>query len=578
MLNPNGGNTMDIKSIGDIVTNFKPYSLIIDKKGNVLWTSNDLSNIIDIKNIKDINIDINEIIFNKNLKIKIQNDNYALSYIRLDNLDNLDSLLVIFDLIGNYNDDNTKVYCFEKIIEKLYDGVLLSDKDGKVVIYNPAMEELEEMKSEDMIGQYIWDAYGYSDRSKSEHMAVQESGIPIINKYKAHAFNNGKPIYKSYSTYPIEKDGEIIGVYSISKNETKLQSLLSETVELKRQFGGKIKDETNIKFNGTRFTFADIIGSSLKIKKLIQEAQSIAWLNNNILIVGETGTGKEVFAQSIHNFGKRNTEPFIGINCSAIPENLLESILFGTVKGAFTGAIDSSGLFEEAGEGTLFLDELNSMPINMQTKLLRVLQEKQLRRVGGKETYPVKCRVISAMNEDPYKLMEEGRLRQDLYYRLAGYNLVIPPLRERENDLFDISKFYISRNNVNLNKNVSEITDDLKDFMKEYSWPGNIRELEHFIENIMVRTEDLDSYLRQENIPGYILDIMNSNNQENISESISESTLNYSLEEKVNEFEKDLILKSLDNNTWNVTKTAKSLGVTRQSLIYRMRKLGLNRD
>lgn len=435
------------------------------------------------------------------------------------------------------------------------------------------MEELEEMNADDMIGKYIWDAYGYSDKSKSEHMSVQESGVPIINKYKAHAFNNGKPIYKSYSTYPIKKDGEIIGVYSISKNETKLQSLLSETVELKRQFGGKIKDDSNIKFNGTRFTFADITGSSLKIKKLIQEAQSIAWLNNNILIVGETGTGKEVFAQSIHNYGKRNTEPFIGINCSAIPENLLESILFGTVKGAFTGAIDSSGLFEEAGEGTLFLDELNSMPINMQTKLLRVLQEKSVRRVGGKDMYPVRCRVISAMNEDPYLLMEEGRLRQDLYYRLAGYNLVIPPLRERDNDIFDLSKLYISRNNASMNKNVSEITTNLKEFMKGYNWPGNIRELEHFIENIMVRTEEEDNYLRQENIPGYILEIMNSNYQENISEN----KLVYSLEEKINEFEKDLILKSLGNNMWNVTKTAKELGVTRQSLIYRMRKLELNR-
>lgn len=476
-------------------------------------------------------------------------------------------------LIGDYNDDNTKVYCLEKIIEKLYDGVLLSDKYGKVVIYNPAMEELEEMKAKDMIGQYIWDAYGYSDKSKSEHMSVQMSGIPIINRYKAHAFNNGKPIYKSYSTYPIEKDGEIIGVYSISKNESKLQSLLAETVELKRQFGGKNKEEGSTKYNGTNFTFADIIGSSQKIKKLIQEAQSIAWLNNNILIVGETGTGKEVFAQSIHNYGKRNTEPFIGINCSAIPENLLESILFGTVKGAFTGAIDSSGLFEEAGEGTLFLDELNSMPINMQTKLLRVLQEKAVRRVGGKDMHPIKCRVISAMNEDPYLLMEEGRLRQDLYYRIAGYNLVIPPLRDRDEDIFDFTKFFISKNNINLGKNISEISNNLKSFMKGYKWEGNIRELDHFVENIMVRTDNNDSFLRETNIPEYILEIMNEDSTNKIDDINTNS-----LEEKINEYEKYLIIEYLGNNKWNVSKTAKELGITRQSLIYRMRKLNLNRD
>ncbi len=562
---------MDVKSIGNIITNFKSKVIIIDRTGNVLWKSRDMGKLIDIKNIKDIDIDIEDIILNKNLKVMLYNDSYNLSSILLGNQE---KIILIFDLIGDYNDDNTKSYILEEIIERLYDGVLVSDKDGRVVIYNPAMEELEEMESKDMIGEYIWDAYGYGDKNKSEHMGVQSSRIPIINRYKAHAYNNGKPIYKSYSTYPIEKDGEIIGVYSISKNETKLQSLLSEIVDLKRQFGSKIKDDSDIKFNGTRFTFSDIIGSSTRIKKLIHEAQSISWLNNNILIVGETGTGKEVFAQSIHNYGKRNREPFIGINCSAIPENLLESILFGTVKGAFTGAIDSSGLFEEAGEGTLFLDELNSMPINMQTKLLRVLQEKCVRRVGGKEMYPIRCRVISAMNEDPYLLIEEGKLRQDLYYRIAGYNLVIPPLRERDNDIFDLSKFYISRNNLNMNKNVSKMKEDLKDFMKEYSWPGNIRELEHFIENIMVRTEVGDTYLRRENIPGYLLEVMNSIFKENKLDNISE----YSLEEKINEFEKSLILNSLDNNNWNVTRTAKELGVTRQSLIYRMKKLDLNRS
>ena len=226
------------------------------------------------------------------------------------------------------------------------------------------MEDLEKRKAEDMIGRYIWDAYGYKDINKSEHMQVFKTRTSIINKYKAHAYDDGKPIYKSYSTFPVEKDGEIIGVYSISKDETKLQSLLAETIELKRQFKKTPEGNKYIRPNGTRFTFSDIIGSSDIIKKTIKIAQSISWLDNNILIVGSTGTGKEVLAQSIHNHGKRKPYPFVGINCSAIPENLLESILFGTTKGAYTGAVDSSGLFEEAGEGTLFLDELDSMPID----------------------------------------------------------------------------------------------------------------------------------------------------------------------------------------------------------------------
>lgn len=459
-----------------------------------------------------------------------------------------------------------------KIIDSLYDGVLLTDKEGKILIYNPAMEELEERSASDMIGKYTWDAYEYSGKSESEHMQVFETGIPILNRYKAHAFNNGKPIYKSYSTLPIYKDGEIIGVYSISKNETKLQSLLSETVELKRQFNQDKDNSLEIKSNGTRFNFSNIIGSSKIMKQLIKESEAISWLDNSILLVGDTGTGKEVFAQSIHNFGKRASNHFIGINCSAIPENLLESILFGSVKGAFTGALDSKGLFEEAGQGTIFLDELNSMPINMQTKLLRVIQEKSVRRVGGIESYPLKCRIISAMNEDPYKLIEEGKLRQDLFYRIAGYNLYIPPLNERENDLMQLAEYYISRGNLVMNKNIIGITEKLKNMMEEYKWPGNIRELEHFIENIMVRTSDEDRYLREDNIPSYILDIMGT-----VNNDVKLKTINNDLQEKLDNLEKESIISTLNKNMWNVSKTAKQLEITRQSLIYRMKKLNIER-
>ncbi len=460
-----------------------------------------------------------------------------------------------------------------EIIDSLYDGVLLTDKEGKILIYNPAMEELEERKAEDMIGKYTWDAYEYSGKNESEHMQVFQTGVPIINKYKAHAFNNGKPIYKSYSTLPIYKNEEIIGVYSISKNETKLQSLLSETVELKRQFN-KGKDKTlEINSNGTRFNFANIIGSSEIMKKIIKEAEAISWLDNSILLVGDTGTGKEVFAQSIHNFGKRASKPFIGINCSAIPENLLESILFGSVKGAYTGALDSRGLFEEAGEGTMFLDELNSMPINMQTKLLRVLQERTVRRVGGKESYPINCRIISAMNEDPYKLIQEEKLRQDLFYRIAGFNLYIPPLQERGNDLIELSEYYISKFNLTMNKNVIGITEELKRIMDNYNWPGNIRELEHFIENIMVRTGDDERYLREDNIPGYILDLIQED-KENINSNLPVAE---DLQGKLNVLERKSIIDILNNNMWNVSKSAKNLGITRQSLIYRMKRLEIER-
>lgn len=474
----------------------------------------------------------------------------------------------------DFEKDN-RIFTLEGIIENINDGIVMSDSDGKIVIYNNAMEKLEDKRSVDMVGKFIWDAYGYSEEEKSEHRKVYKTGVAIINRYAAHAYHNGQPKYVSYSTYPIIKDGKKIGVYSISKNETKLHSLLAETVELKRMFNKEYsRDEsTRYKSNGTTFTFSDIIGSSECMKKLIKEAESISWLDNCVLIVGDTGTGKEVFAQSIHNHGKRAKDPFIGLNCSAIPENLLESILFGTVKGAFTGAIDSKGLFEEAKGGTLFLDELNSMPLNMQTKLLRVLQEKRVMPVGGSTSNPINCRIISAMNENPDNLIKSGRLREDLFYRIAGFNLFIPSLHERNKDILDISDYYIRRYNNTLDRNIVGLSEDLKDIMFNYNWPGNVRELQHFLENLMVRSLIDDDYLMINHIPIYIKVKMDKKNK--IKSIIEEKE---TLPTTLNNLENKIIIEALEKNNWNISKTSREIGIIRQSLLYRIKKLGIERN
>lgn len=472
------------------------------------------------------------------------------------------------------HDKDTKIDSLEKIIENISDGIVMSDCNGKIIIYNNAMEKLEDKRSVDMIGKYLWDAYEYEEQNTSEHRKVFDTGVPILNRYSAHAINNGVPKYVCYSTYPIIKDGEKIGVYSISKNETKLHTLLAETMELKRNFNNKdYKDgDRAYKSNGTTYKFSDLIGSSKEMTNLIKEAQSIAWLENNVLIVGNTGTGKEMFAQSIHNFGNRNEEPFIGINCSAIPENLLESILFGTIKGAFTGAVDSNGLFLEAKGGTLFLDELNSMPITMQTKLLRVIQERRVMPVGGDKTFPINCRIITAMNEEPSILIKNGKLREDLFYRIAGFNLYIPSLHARNKDIFDLSDFFISEFNLSMGKNILGLSKELKKIMAQYTWPGNVRELQHLIENMMVRVEDGADYLRINNIPGYLREkIIGANSINAINEDKE------SLTETLNSVEKRIIKEALDKNGWNISKTSRELGIIRQSLLYRIKRLGIER-
>jgi len=293
-------------------------------------------------------------------------------------------------------------------------------------------------------------------------------------------------------------------------------------------------------------------------------------LDNNVLIIGETGTGKEVFAQSIHNFSKKKTEPYIAINCAAIPENLLESILFGASKGAFTGAVEHTGLFEEAGEGTIFLDELNSMPVSMQTKLLQVLQERKVRRVGGVNMTPVKCRVMCAMNEDPQKLIQNGKLRQDLFYRISGLCLYIAPLRERKEDILDFTFFYINKFNKLLNKNIKSLSPELQQILLGYNWPGNVRELEHMIENLMIRASGSQKALEISNMPLYIKETVLSAG--NIDRT---KTKKETLPDTLRSIEEKIIRESLNKNNWNISATSKELGVIRQSLLYRIKKLDI---
>lgn len=568
---------MNIDGIGKLISEYTEKLFIVDTTGKIIWTSKRFKE--ELKNNFRIDLDfeelsaglINDFKASSEKTISIGKDKTLLKGHWIS-IDGFEYLLVTLKSLVSLDDLELRCYALESIIERISDGIILSDYKGKVKIYNTSMEKLEDKSSEEMVGNYLWDAYGYEGESNSEHREVFYSGRPVLNEYKAHTYSRGIPKYVSYSTYPLVKSDNMIGVYTVSKNETKLHNLLSETVELKRKFlneSGQQKHK-KVKPNGTQYSFADIIGSSNSMERIINEAESISWLDTNVLIVGATGTGKEMFAQSIHNYGKRQEEPFIGINCSAIPENLLESILFGTVKGAFTGAIDQKGLFQEAENGTLFLDELNSMPISMQTKLLRVIQEKIVRPVGGNTTVPVNCRIISAMNEDPLDLIRMGKLREDLYYRIAGFNIFIPPLSERKADILDLADHFISRLNNEVGKNVIGISTELKKFMVEYSWPGNVRELQNFIENIIIRVSEEDRHLRINHIPPYISKKINSSYALNEINETGES-----LTTTLNNIEKRIILETLEKNNWNISKSSRDLGIIRQSLIYRMKKLSI---
>lgn len=463
----------------------------------------------------------------------------------------------------------------QDFFDSFNDGIIITDEDGRIIIYNRAKEIQENKDRNDMIGKYTWEAYGYSGGAESEHKKVLKSGIPILNKYSAHSFVKDVPQYISYSTYPIKIHDKIIGVYSISKNEDSLHENLVDTIEKKRQMHSRESfEELDYFENGTRYTFSNIVGNSKEIKNVINLAQNIAFLDNSILIIGETGTGKEVLSQSIHNFGDRSKEPFIGINCSAIPENLLESMLFGTEKGAYTGAIDSPGLFEKAKGGTLFLDDINTMPLGLQSKLLRAFQERRVARLGSSETYPIKCRILSATNEDPFLLIEEGKLREDLYYRIAGFSIKIPPLRERKEDIIELTEYFIRRYNRLLNKSSIGVDSSLKKVLDEYSWPGNIREMENLVENMLVNSNENEKYLGIEHIPPYLKNRFLITDFKNTIEEEKEAK---SLKNMVSNFERNIIIKELNENSWNYSKTARKLDLNRNSLLYKIKRLNITK-
>ena len=275
-----------------------------------------------------------------------------------------------------------------------------------------------------------------------------------------------------------------------------------------------------------------------------------------MLIYGETGTGKELFAQSIHYEGIRKDGPFIAQNCAAIPETLLEGILFGTEKGGFTGAIQRKGIFEQANGGTLLLDEINSMSNELQAKLLRVLQEGYIRRIGGVKDIPIDVKIIATTNEEPLESIKNGTLRKDLYYRLNVIYINIPPLRERKEDILVLSNHFIDKYNFILGKNIHGIEDEVLQCFYRHSWLGNVRELENAIEAAMNYVPHGRRYLKKEDF----ISCSNIIDNEKKFETIVLDTKKH-LPDYLEEVEKKVIEKKLEDNNYNISQTAKELGI-----------------
>lgn len=310
-----------------------------------------------------------------------------------------------------------------------------------------------------------------------------------------------------------------------------------------------------------QYRFHDLVSKSHKMQKIFEFAKTIASTSSNVLILGESGTGKELLARAIHNEGPRASYPFVAVSCVALPETLLESELFGHEKGAFTDAISQKkGKFEMADKGTIFLDEIGDISPKLQLSLLRVIQEKEIVRVGGEKPIKLDVRIIAATNRDLKKLVQEGKFREDLYYRLNVITIEIPPLRERKEDIPVLVNHFIEKFNLELKKNIRGISEDALKMLVKYHWPGNVRELENVIERAMVVAKN--DLIRKEDIA--LLD------EEEDFLNLPDKTLK--------SVEREHILRVLKENSWNIQRSAEILGIDRATLYNKIKKYNLKQS
>ena len=442
------------------------------------------------------------------------------------------------------------------LIDNLAEGIHIVDGKGRTIYYNDPMARMEGQIREEVIGKKVEDYLSGVENESSTIMNAlkyKEKIIDVVQQYNTHY---KKDITTINTTIPVIVKEKAVAAIEISKDMTQFKELNEKICKL----------EAINKGRDDNYGFKDIIGNSSSIRNAVTKAMRASLSNSSVLIYGETGSGKEVFSQSIHYNGIRKDKPFVAINCAAIPSALLEGMFFGTVKGSFTGAENKRGIFEEAHRGTLLLDEVNSMEPYLQSKLLRVLQDGYIRPVGSNKIIDVDVRVIATLNEEPEKLIEEGKLRKDFYYRLGVVRIDIPPLRDRKEDILDLCNYFIEYYNRLLGKNIKGINEQVLEDFNEYNWPGNIRELKNVIESAMNMADSNMSLTRE----CFDNKVVNKNKESTLYE-IGDRPMSEYLEA----IEKEIIVQTLEKNTWNISKTAEKLKLSRQNLQYKMKKFNI---
>jgi arginine utilization regulatory protein len=448
------------------------------------------------------------------------------------------------------------------ILKSIDEGIHVINTDGITIFYNDVAAKHDGLSVEEVLGKPLLEVFPSLNKDTSTLYKVLTTRKPIYNQPQTYLNKYSMKIETINTTLPIFVKDEFFGAVEIAKNYSTLKMLTERVVELQK---GLIPQKQKPRNKNTNYTLDDLITVNAKFNEIKSKAKRLAQTYSPILVYGESGTGKELLVQGIHDASKRSHGPFIAQNCAAIPESLLESILFGTAKGSYTGAIDRPGLFELAHGGTLFLDELHAMPLEIQAKLLRVLEDGMVRRVGGSKSTSVDVRIIAAMNEHPNETLEKQTLRKDLFYRLNVLLFELIPLRQRKEDIPILTKHFIETFNSKLGKRIQGISQEVERLFFDYSWPGNVRELKHCLEYMMNICDN--TVLGKGDLP--VMFLQNSR-------ILEKANADLSLRKSLNQLEVELIKDALTISSGNINQAAKLLDIPRQTLQYKLQKLNIS--
>lgn len=451
-------------------------------------------------------------------------------------------------------DEKTASYLLNIIMDSTEDAIVFVDKNGIIQLLSNSYAEFLGIEKSSAIGKNVRDII--------ENTRMME----VIKSNKSETaqlqYINGRHMVAT--RIPVEIDGEVIGAVGkvLFKNISDLNTLYKKVKKMEDELD-LYKNELN-KINSAKYNLSSIISQDGKISYLKEFIIRSSRTNSNVLILGESGTGKELFAHSVHAASRRSGEPFIKVNCGAIPYELIESELYGYEEGSFTGAKKGGkiGRFKAADRGTIFLDEIGDLPLNMQVKLLRVLQDREIEKIGSNISEPVDVRVIAATNKNLEEMVENGQFRADLYYRLNVVTINIPPLRERREDIPILAEYLVEK--IVREENISEkkVSKKTIEYLKRYDWPGNVRELENILERAInfLGEEDI---IEPKHLPVKITDEQDYGNIGNLKEMIEEK-------------EKKIIIDSLIHTKGNKTMAAEILNISRTSLYEKMKKYSID--